>query len=33
MNGLWYPTEFLDAAEKQRSETREALRELQKEYG
>lgn len=33
MNDLWYPTEFLDAAETQRSETREALRELQREYG
>jgi len=33
MNRLWYKTEFLDAAETQRSETREALRELQKEYG
>ncbi len=33
MNGLWYPTDFLGAAETQRSETREALRELQKEYG
>jgi hypothetical protein len=33
MNGLWYRAEFLDAAEMKRSETREALRELQKEYG
>jgi Family of unknown function (DUF5677) len=33
MNGLWYRTEFLDAAEIKRSETREALRELQKEHG
>jgi hypothetical protein len=32
MNDLWYMTEFLDSAERQRSETREALKELQKEY-
>lgn len=33
MNGLWYRTGFLDAAETQRGETRAALRELQEEYG
>ncbi len=29
---LWYSTEFLDAAEAQRTVTREELKELQKEY-
>ena len=33
MNDLWYPTDFLDAAETKRSETRDALRELQRTYG
>ena len=32
MNTLWYTADFLDSAEAQRSETREALRELQREY-
>ncbi len=32
MNELWYSTEFLDAAEAQRTVTREELKELQKEY-
>ena len=32
MRGLWYTASFLAAAEVQRSEVREALRELQREY-
>ena len=32
MNDLWYSTEFLDAAEDRRNETRDALKELQKQY-
>lgn len=32
MADLWYSTQFLDAAETTRSETREALRELQRKY-
>ncbi|MEU7794855.1 DUF5677 domain-containing protein [Micromonospora tulbaghiae] len=33
MTKLWYEIEFLDAAETQRSKTREELKELRKEYG
>jgi hypothetical protein len=32
MKNLWYSTEFLDAAETKRSETRKALKELQRQY-
>jgi uncharacterized protein DUF5677 len=32
MNELWYSTEFLDAAEERRNETRDALKELQEQY-
>ena len=32
MKDLWYSTEFLDAAEDRRNETRDALKELQKQY-
>jgi hypothetical protein len=32
MKDLWYTTEFLDAAEERRNETRDALKELQEQY-